>query len=456
MSKIDVCYVISHGFAARMLVQTGLLRKLADKGKNIAIVIPDAKDSNFIELQKHDNIQVYECALKLSLFDDDYGFKRRYYLEDIKANPVFWEKHIHSLYYSKSKHPWKRIRPLYYYAIYQLIKLFPSIRHRFARKEKKHLESLEVENLLEQISPSALVSTYPINYLEAKFLYAAEKKGIKKIIHLLSWDNISSKGIFPIKADHYISWGRIMAEEFKSYYQISDDVISICGVPHFDHHINKVKSVETINRLDLDVKQPILFFAMSSPRFAPYEIEVVEEVATWGYQMIVRPHPQNVTGAMADLRWISRLDKLRSDKVVISYPSLQKSKIRWSMKNEDMDELTDIIYFSALNINSGSTVSIDSLVLNKPVIIAAFDAYRKVKYWKSVRRLLAYTHIKKFILLGGAEVASNFEELKKLIDAYLADPSRKQMERENAILAECFKLDGGSTERVVETMMKHV
>jgi hypothetical protein len=456
MSKIDVCYVISHGFAARMLVQTGLIRKLADKGKRIAIVIPDAQDPNFKELQDHSNIEVYECAIKLSIFDDDYGFKRRYFLEDIKANPVFWEKHIHSLYYSKSKHPWKRIRPIYYYAIYKLIKVFPGIRRRFATSEKRHLESTEVEDLLSRIDPSAVVSTYPINYLEAKFLYAAEKKGIKKIIHLLSWDNITSKGIFPIKADHYIAWGPVMAEEFRSYYKISDNELSICGVPHFDHHINKPKSIETIERLGLDPEKPILFFAMSSPRFAPYEIEVVEELAKWDYQMIVRPHPQNVTGAMADLRWISRLDELKSERVAISYPSLQKSNIRWSMKNEDMDELTDIIHFSTLNINSGSTVSIDALVLNKPVIIAAFDARRKLKYWKSVRRLLKYIHLEKFIALGGAEVASDFEELRVLIDAYISNSDRRQEERSNAILAECFKLDGASTERVVETMIKHV
>ncbi len=130
-----------------------------------------------------------------------------------------------------------------------------------------------------------------------------------------------------------------MAAEFKDYYHISDEQLSICGVPHFDHHITRKKSVTTIIEMGLDPSKPILFFAMSSPRFAPYEIEVVEEIAKWPYQMIVRPHPQNVTGAMADLKWIGRLDQLKSKSVAVSYPTLQDSRIRWSMKNEEISFL---------------------------------------------------------------------------------------------------------------------
>ena len=32
MSKVDVCYIVSHGFASRMIFQTGLLQKIIETG----------------------------------------------------------------------------------------------------------------------------------------------------------------------------------------------------------------------------------------------------------------------------------------------------------------------------------------------------------------------------------------------------------------------------------------
>ncbi|MEL6867148.1 MAG: hypothetical protein AAFP19_22175, partial [Bacteroidota bacterium] len=197
-SHIDLCYVISHGFAARMLLQTGLILRLAEEGKRIVIISPDAEDGNLAELKKHPRIWVVDPDIKQTIWDDDYGFKRVYYLENLRSNPVFWEKHLYSIWYSKSKHPWKRIRPFYYYLIHLLIPFFPGIRRRFKETESKHLVSKKAADWIAHIQPKALVSTYPINFLEAKFLYAAKEAGVKTIIHLLSWDNITSKGIFPV------------------------------------------------------------------------------------------------------------------------------------------------------------------------------------------------------------------------------------------------------------------
>jgi len=45
-TKIDICYIVSHGFAARMVLQTGLLKRLRAEGKSVALVTPDANDEN--------------------------------------------------------------------------------------------------------------------------------------------------------------------------------------------------------------------------------------------------------------------------------------------------------------------------------------------------------------------------------------------------------------------------
>lgn len=463
--NIDFCYVISHGFAARMLLQTGLLLKLAEQGSSIAILTPDPSDENLLDLKKHPRIYVYDTEIKHTIWDDDYGVKRMYYLEKLRSNPVFWEKHLYSIFYTKSKHPWKRIRPFYYYIIHWLIGFFPSIRERFKRTEDKHLVSKKAQQILQQISPRVLVSTYPINFLEAKYLFAAKQQGIHTVIHLLSWDNVTSKGIFPVIPNRFVAWGNVMREEIKEYYGIGDELIYPCGVPHFDHHL-KVKATPNfaplLQELNLNPTQPYIFYAMSSPRFAPHEIDIVEwlskEIAASAFgnelQMIVRPHPQNVQGSLADRSWIKRLDNLCHARVQIDYPQLNKSKVRWSMKASDMDHLSNLLAGCSVCINSGSTVSIDALVMDKPVVLSSFDGEKDLYYWKSARRLIDYPHQRKFVDFGGVSVVHSYEELKNQLVQYLEDPTYNQALRQKTLFEECGVNDGQATERVVRAMQE--
>ena len=308
------------------------------------------------------------------------------------------------------------------------------------------------------------MSTYPVNFLEAKFLFAAKKKNITTLIHLLSWDNITSKGIFPVIPDEFIVWGKVMYEELKEYYGTSDDAVQICGVPHFDNHIRVKHSPDyqsLMVRLGLNKDLPYIFFAMSSPRFAPHEIDIVEWLArainenVFGknMQLIVRPHPQNVQGSLSDQKWIGRLEGIKGKRVAVDYPQLVKSKVRWSMRQSDMNHLSNLLVGCSVCLNSGSTVSIDALMMDKPVILTSFDGDEKLYYWKSARRLVDYPHQKKFVNLGGANVVHSYKDLKKEILKYLENPNHDINRRKNALDMECHLNDGRATERVVKAML---
>lgn len=463
--KIDICYIVSHGFAARMLLQTNLIGQLTEKGHHVAIISQNREDPNFAVFADNPRVSLFEWQGKGNIWDDDYLYKRMYFLEDINANTALREKFHNALFFSKSLHPWKRVRPLYYYLIYQLIKVFPFIRTRFLKQEGKHLISEEARALLKKIKPRQLVSTYPVSIIEAKLLHAAKEAGVKTVLHLLSWDNISCKGKFPVLADSFISWGNIMKEELQEFYQIPEGSIHVCGVPHFDEHI-QVRSLaspyEIINQLGLSPNEPYLFFAMSSPRFAPREIDIVEwlaqavETNKFGQtmQLVIRPHPQNVQDFTAKKSWLSRLDALSNKRVKIDYPEMVESKIRWSMKKADMTRLSNIIGGCSICFNSGSTVSIDALMHNKPVVLTSFDGESSIPYWNSARRLKDYSHLAKFIAEGGAVTVDSYQSMSKVIKSYLKHPDHDLNSRRNALLRECFQDDGHSTARVVDALGK--
>ncbi len=460
--SFDFCYVISNGFSARMLFQTGLIPTLANRCNGIALIVPDKNDENLIKYTKdNNNISIFEIQLPNSFWTDDYKFKRKYYLENIKTNPALYEKHIHSIRYNKSLHPWRRIRAFYYILIHLLIPYFPSIKKQFIKNESKYLINNEVIKLISNISPKIVIATYPVNILEAQVLFAAKKNNIKTLIHLLSWDNITSKGRFPVEGDEYISWGPIMTNELIEYYQTPKTHIHECGVPHFDIHLgikDKATPENLLGELNLDQNKPYIVAAMSAPRFSPHEIDIVEWIAQKiekgelgkNMQLVIRPHPQNITGNMSDNKWLKRLKKLSSDKVAIDYPILTRSSIQWSMKNNDMIRLSHLLGSSLVCINCGSTISIDSMLVGRPVIIASFDGYFRLPFWKSAKRLIQFTHLKKFIALNGVRVVNNYDELKNNILELNKNPNIDDNKIKNALLQICNNPNGNATELVLE------
>ncbi len=464
---IDIAYIISHGFAARMVTQTDLLGKLVAAGKSVALICPDKNDPNLSDYCRLHAIPIHEFNERGGFWNENYMFKRKYFLEDIEGNPALMDKHIHATRYNSSHHPLRRIRPYYYWWVYKLIPLFPSIRKRFIAREKKNLKSSKAAQLIEQLQPKKLISTYPVNFNEAVLLhYGNMHPAVQTWIHLLSWDNITCKGHFPETADKYIAWGPIMEEELQTYYQVKPENIFATGVPHFDIHfqVNQTPNVaQHVKALGLHPDIPYLFFAMSSPRFAPGEIQIVEWLAAemekqaFGeLQLIVRPHPQNVTGNLADKSWLPRLAKLGEHRhTAVDFPEVAKSKLNWSMKNDDMVRLANLLTGSKMVINSGSTVSIDGLLHHKPIIITAFDGHQKFSYWKSARRLIDYPHLKKLIDAGGITVTKSFETFEHALRQALADDHYRLDERNRTLLLEIYKPDGGATERVVNKLIAH-
>lgn len=417
--KVDIIYCVSHGFALRMLLQTDLVGKLSATNK-IAIVGPHL-DEKYMGSDRNENIQFIDFRPKSSRVLSYLNKFRTYFLEDIKNNIALREKHLLKCNSTRFS---ERTTYRFLGFVNSIFRKVSWLKKLYSFVEQKFYQSQEAEELLMALEPRLVISTYPVHFSEGLLLAAAKKKNILSTIHLLSWDNISCKGRFPVLADNYIAWGEVMKEELKAYYSIPEDKISICGVPHFDLHKRHIKNQHVewpFN--DIPVGSKVILFAMSAPRFAPKEIDIVEWLAhsinndSFGEEvyLIVRPHPQNVQGSMADLTWIERLKKLPSKKVKLDLPKLEKSELMWQMKKNDMVEMSDKLIASSLCLNSGSTMSIDALAANTPVAITSFDANFDLPYWSSATRLKDFPHLKKFISIGDIPVSLSFDELDKEI-----------------------------------------
>jgi hypothetical protein len=265
-------------------------------------------------------------------------------------------------------------------------------------------------------------------------------------------------------ADYFLSWGPIMTKEVKEYYDFPADRIFEVGVPHFDKHITMPTpeaNAKCLQSLSLDPKKPYLFFGMSAPHYCPHEIDIVEWIAqevnkgTFGdVQFLVRLHPQNVHGYMADKTWLLRLEKIKGERVAVDYPILEQSRLPWNTHQYDLIKLVNLIAGCTISLNSGSTVAVESLIHNKPVILTYFDAGFDVPWYKSAVRGANYIHIQKFLKLGGAKIVHGFDELKSQIHDALANQSMEDEKRAYALTQECGICDGKASFRAAEALVK--
>ena len=460
MERCDICYIISLGFSARMILHTNLICELKNAGlNNISVILPGKDDGAFKKYEETLGIKVYYADVKNTFWSNEYLNFRKYLYEDVRNNPALMAKHIKSIEDYHGYNPWRKFKPYIYAGVNFVMTKLKFLRGMFEYFEKFILRNKKLRKLIKEINPRIVVSTYPVNYVEGSGIQVSKRAGITTVTQLLSWDNITCKGRFPAISDYFISWGKIMSDELSEYYKIDGDKIFTTGVPHFDKSkelANPDKRKKYISSLGLDPNKPYLLFGMSSPYFAPREIDIVERVADHigrgiygeGMQLIVRPHPQNVQGEMSDESWLPRLEKIKSSRVGIDYPITEKSNLPWNMSEEDLEKLANLISGCSILLNSGSTISIEGLIHEKPVILTLFDGDANVREHNSARRLRNFDHLRKITNTRALKVVYHYEELKKAILKYLEHPETNKKERETALMQECGKVDGGSTHRV--------
>lgn len=460
---VDVLYVISNGFPARTVLHTDLVPELKRLGCSVGILVANGGADSIREPASRLEVEVFEAPAISFASSTREQMMRRYLTENVRKNPALWANH---LIMANNRSPRKRVMAHGYLLLSKLAAAFPPLRRAKEKEMRAQLVSPELEALLKRISPSLVASTYPASPMEAAALLAAKNHGMRTLGQLLSWDNITCKGRFTVVPDSFISWGPIMSEELAEYYGVGPDRVVECGVAHFDPHsapVPKEQIAASMESVGLDPAKPYLLFAMSSPYFFPKEIDVVEwlagKVAAGAFgpdiQLMVRPHPQNVTGSMADLSWLPRLDALKGPRVGIDYPKMGGQGLSWNMDESDLPHLAAIVAGCSISLNSGSTMAIDCLMRDRPVILTPFDADDKSIPWHaSGRRVTEYIHLRKLIETGGLDVAASFAELETAIKAYLADPGRLAEKRIFARQRECGPSDGQAGKRIAAAVAK--
>lgn len=157
-------------------------------------------------------------------------------------------------------------------------------------------------------NPDVLVAS-PANmrpWGDTEYVKAAKSLKIPTVVTVMSWDNLTARGTFPVVPDLLLVWNTTQASEAKHFAEMPDGHVVITGSPFFDKWVGS----SAVGDRDSFCKEagippgaPYVVYLGSSGNIARDETRILEELAsafhhhenprvrdTW---ILFRPHPGN-------------------------------------------------------------------------------------------------------------------------------------------------------------------
>ncbi|NQW22633.1 MAG: CDP-glycerol glycerophosphotransferase family protein [SAR202 cluster bacterium] len=309
---------------------------------------------------------------------------------------------------------------------------------------------LTYQSLFDRYKPSLVFATNPHGMREYYFLKYAKLNGITTVGMIHSWDALTTEGCLVAPLDSYFVWNQVMKSELISIYGAHAAQIRLTGIPQFDVYAEPIpdeRREEFFHQHGLDPAKLTVLFATSPGGLTPEEPEILAGLVdalnreyAGNVQVLVRIHQQDD---------VQRYASIKDSNVVFQIPGIQRQNLDDSrlMDQTDIRLLRDALAYSDLVINTASTITIDAVALDRPVINIAFDLHER-NYHESVRRYFDWVHVQLIVKSGATRLAGSFDELVNLTSRYLAGPALEREERARFAESMCYKMDGKSADRI--------
>ena len=316
-----------------------------------------------------------------------------------------------------------------------------------------------LETLFHELQPDLVFNCSHIHALEADYpMMIATQLGYTTAVFVFSWDNLFSRSRIFVDYDHYLMWNTEMKVQLMNqYHALRSENIHVTGTPQFDYHFKKeyVLSREALcEKVGLDKNRPFLLYTTGLDRDFPGEHHfvqaVIEAVETGRFspqpQLLVRRYIKGISQEVQSLSMKAYTD--------VIFPEVLWNE-EWSMPLEqDYPIYTSLLHHCAAGINVASTVSLELMILRKPVINIGMEPPGvRLDYPTRFGRHVEYEHYRPVVESGGVMVARTMQELLHHIQKGLSDPEA-QADAQKRFIDEMFdaQMDGNASRRIVHTL----
>ena len=285
---------------------------------------------------------------------------------------------------------------------------------------------------------------------------SAQWLGIPTAAFIFSWDNLTSQGRILPAYDYYLVWNDdLKAQLLNIYPEVKPDRVFVTGTPQFDlhfddrHYLSRDEFCATVRA---DPARPIVLYSTGMAEHMPGEPLIVEEIANLLQQMtdlgppqlLVRVYPKDRSG---------RFEELKARRTDILFPEARWIDGWLTPTEDDNRMLTNTLRHVDAGINVASTISLELCMFDKPAINVAYNPPGMQSVRVPYARYYEYDHYRPIVASGAIELASSADEMRSILRAAIANPSRRKAER-HALMNRMFgdTLDGRSHERVARVL----
>lgn len=318
--------------------------------------------------------------------------------------------------------------------------------------------------LLDGCRPSVVFCSHQRPPVILPVVLAARRRGIPTATFIFSWDNLSSKGRIAAPFDHYLVWSRVMRDELLRYYpDIAADRVHIVGTPQFDPYgdpaLRRTRA-EFFASIGADPERPLICYSGGDTGNCPHDHEHVRLLLGMIRSGAIERRPQVV------LRPSPADDGERYGAVRRDFPELIYRPPAWIHARpgdwahvfplpEDVPALVNLAAHADLNVNFGSTMTLDFAQHDKPIVTPAFDVGGKPVFGMPLYDFcLQFEHYRPVAELGAARFARSPAELARHINTYLENPALDREGRRKLVALHLEERAGRAGQRIVEVLRR--
>ncbi|MFV8342107.1 hypothetical protein [Flavobacterium sp. XS2P39] len=318
--------------------------------------------------------------------------------------------------------------------------------------------------LLREDKPTHLFFTHQRPPFLAPFLYAAQQLKIPVSTFIFSWDNLASKGRMLGSFDYFLVWSNLMKAELMFFYpNVEKENVKVVGTPQFEPYVMKkyeTTAEDFYTKFQLDANVKTICYSCADVSLGKNDPIVIAAIAKAirnnaliiPSQLIVRTSPAEDDARFKDIRE-------EFPEIIWNVPKWMLTRENhaetWSQRIPTEDDITDLrslLEHVDLNINMCSTMSLDFMLFDKPVINTVFGNPENGLY--DDQRFLNYDHFKKVVNSHCVTIAKNKEELISQINDALINPKSRITERKAMIDLQISEPLLHTSKRIVETLSK--
>jgi len=281
----------------------------------------------------------------------------------------------------------------------------------------------------------------------------AKKLGCKVWIFNWGWKDFYGNEFIPFIPNGFFT----LSAKLKSLYlQFNSHLISAnvydFGSPGYDSLFNyKPRYEKTFysQKYGFSLDKPIVLYTLVNPKVYADEDQIIDKVIEsmrldgLGVTVLLKPNPMD-----NDCTRFHRLRDKYSDVIILDNLWLYDKRHNFNLITlEARTEWLDLLYYCDMTMNIPSTVTLESLIINKPVINIGFG-YKK----EHDAKILVFANAPYYSNLFNRNdvfLAKNFDEVNVLINKVLDKPNRDIMD-----LGDFITVSNKATMNAVRTILE--